>query len=426
MNSAPPPATANTSQSTTSSSSSTSSANKRTASSLSENESDYVEFIPLGGGSEVGRSCHILRYKGKTIMLDCGLHPAYSGISSLPYLDDIDIAEIDIILISHFHLDHAAGLPYVLEHTDFKGRVFMTHPTKSIYKLILQDYVKVSSLSVEESLYTEEDLLRSMDKIEAINYHQVVQHKGVRFWAYNAGHVLGAAMFMIEIAGVKLLYTGDYSRREDRHLMAAELPDNSPDILVVESTYGVQTLSPVEEREKRFCALIKEVVYGRQGRCLIPVFALGRTQELLLILDEYWSKNPALHGIPIYYASALAKKCLTVYATYVNMMNRHIQARAQLENPFHFKHIYNLKSIAHFEDTGPCVVMASPGMLQNGLSRELLELWASDENNGVIIPGVYHNLHYIILYYITLHYIHIYILCCVCVCVCVYFLCVFI
>ena len=287
---------------------------KRSAASaaLVESDRDVLQFTPLGGGCEVGRSCHLLQFKGRTLMLDCGLHPAYSGIASLPYFDEVDPASIDIILITHFHLDHAAALPYFLTKTAFKGRVFMTHPTKSVYKLILQDYVKVSSISVEETLYTEADLLQSMERIECVNYHQVVQHEGVKLWAYNAGHVLGAAMFMIEIGGVRVLYTGDYSRTEDRHLMAAELPLPSlyPHILIVEATYGTQTLRPVEEREQRFCSLVQEIVEDRGGSCLIPVFALGRAQELLLILDEYWEAHPSLQSIPIYYASFLARKCM--------------------------------------------------------------------------------------------------------------------
>jgi cleavage and polyadenylation specificity factor subunit 3 len=91
-----------------------------------------------------------------------------------------------------------------LRKTDFKGRVFMTHPTKAIYKLILQDFLKVSSIAVDEQLYNEQDVLKSMEQIEGINYHQTVLHNGIKFVAYNAGHVLGAAMFMIEIAGVKV------------------------------------------------------------------------------------------------------------------------------------------------------------------------------------------------------------------------------
>lgn len=243
--------------------------------------------------------------------MDCGLHPAYVGVSSLPFFDEIDPRSVDLLLVTHFHLDHAAALPYFLEKTNFQGKTFMTHPTKSIYKLILQDFIKVSHLSVEDVLYTEADLLNSMDKIDVLNFHQVVHYKGIKFWAYNAGHVLGAAMFLIEIAGIKILYTGDYSRREDRHLMSAELPeDNKIDVLIVEATYGIQKLPPVAEREKRFTELVREIVEIRRGKALLPVFALGRAQELLLILDEFWEANPQLHTIPIYYASALAKKCL--------------------------------------------------------------------------------------------------------------------
>lgn len=137
----------------------------------------------------------------------------------------------------------------------------------------------------------------------------------------------------------------------------------APDILVVESTYGVQIHEPRAEREKRFTEFVSGVV-RRGGRCLIPVFALGRAQELLLILDEYWEAHSDLQEVPIYYASTLAKKCMTVYQTYINMMNERIRKQFSVSNPFVFKHISNLKSMEHFQDIGPCVVMASPGMLQ--------------------------------------------------------------
>jgi cleavage and polyadenylation specificity factor subunit 3 len=117
--------------------------------------------------------------------------------------------------------------------------MFMTHPTKAIYKLLLSDYVKVSDTAAEEMLFDEKDLKASLDKIELIDYHQELEHKGIRFWCYNAGHVLGAAMFMIEIAGIRVLYTGDFSRQSDRHLKGAETPTLSPHVLIVESTYGI-------------------------------------------------------------------------------------------------------------------------------------------------------------------------------------------
>ncbi|KAI9176305.1 hypothetical protein LWI28_001029 [Acer negundo] len=139
-------------------------------------------------------------------------------------------------------------------------------------------------------------------------------------------------MFMVDIAG-----------EEDRHLRAAELPQFSPDICIIESTYGVQLHQPRHIREKHFTEVFHTTV-SQGGRVLIPAFALGRAQELLLILDEYWSNHPELHNIPIYYASPLAKKCSSV-------------------------------------------VMASPGGLQSGLSRQLFDIWCYDKKNACVIPG---------------------------------------
>ena len=351
-----------------------------------EIESDLLTIRPLGAGQEVGRSCVVLEFKGKKILLDCGIHPGLHGMDALPFVDLIEADEIDLLLISHFHLDHCGALPWFLLKTTFKGRCFMTHATKAIYRWLLADFIKVSNISTEQMLYNESDLEASMDKIETINFHEEKEIGGIRFWCYNAGHVLGAAMFMIEIAGVKVLYTGDFSREEDRHLMSAEIPAIRPDVLIIESTYGTHIHEKREEREARFTGIVYDTV-TRGGRCLIPVFALGRAQELLLILDEYWSQHPELHDIPIYYASSLAKKCMAVYQTYINAMNDRIKRQIAINNPFVFKHISNLKSIDHFDDVGPCVVMASPGMMQSGLSRELFEAWCSDTRNCCIVPG---------------------------------------
>jgi len=209
---------------------------------------------------------------------------------------------------------------------------------------------------------------------------------GIKFWCYTAGHVLGAAMFMVDIAGVRILYTGDYSREEDRHLRAAELPQFSPDICIIESTSGVQLHQSRHIREKRFTDVIHSTV-AQGGRVLIPAFALGRAQELLLILDEYWANHPDLHNIPIYYASPLAKKCMAVYQTYILSMNDRIRNQFANSNPFVFKHISPLNSIDDFNDVGPSVVMATPGGLQSGLSRQLFDSWCSDKKNACIIPG---------------------------------------
>ncbi|RDA84222.1 hypothetical protein CP532_0126 [Ophiocordyceps camponoti-leonardi (nom. inval.)] len=366
--------------------------------------SDELMFLCLGGGNEVGRSCHIVQYKGKTVMLDAGQHPAYDGLAALPFYDDFDLSTVDVLLISHFHVDHAASLPYVLSKTNFRGRVFMTHPTKAIYKWLIQDSVRVgnaSSKQASQPVYTEQDHLNTFPQIEAIDYHTTHTISSIRITPYPAGHVLGAAMFLIEIAGLNIFFTGDYSREQDRHLVSAEVPKGVKiDVLITESTYGIASHVPRLEREQALMKTITSIL-NRGGRALLPVFALGRAQELLLILDEYWSKHAEYQKYPIYYASNLARKCMIVYQTYVGAMNDNIkrlfrERMAEAEatgdgagkgGPWDFKYIRSLKNLDRFDDVGGCVMLASPGMLQSGVSRELFERWAPSDKNGIIITG---------------------------------------
>lgn len=278
-----------------------------------------------------------------------------------------------------------------MEKTNFKdgkGRVYMTHPTKAVYRFLMSDFVRISNAGSDDNLFDESEMLASWRQIEAVDFHQDVSvGGGLRFTPYHAGHVLGACMFLIEIAGLRILYTGDFSREEDRHLVQAEVPPVRPDVLICESTYGVQSLEPRIDKEHRFTTMIHNIV-SRGGRVLLPVFVLGRAQELLLLLDEYWSAHPELQKIPIYYASSLARKCITIYQTYIHTMNEHIRSRFnRRDNPFVFKHVSNLRSLDKFEDRGPCVMMASPGFMQSGVSRELLERWAPDRRNGLIVTG---------------------------------------
>ena len=354
---------------------------------------EELEIQPIGSGCEVGRSCIIIKFQNKKIMLDCGVHPAFSGTTSLPFFDEIEPDDIDLLLITHFHLDHCGALPYFLEKTNFHGECYMTFPTKPIYKLILADYVKVSHSKLEESLYNEKDLKNSLEKIKLLDYHQEIEYKGIKFSAFKAGHVLGAAMFLIEISGIKILYTGDYSRESDRHLQPAEIPNKEINVLIVESTYGIHQHENRDEREKNFIKYVDEVV-SRGGKCLLPVFALGRAQELLLILDEYWEANISkFKDVPIYYASSLANDSISIFKTYINTSGGDYVKKKFLKeskNPFDFKHIKSVKTEQEMTDIyndKSCVVFASPGMLQSGLSKNLFEKWCSDKKNGIVITG---------------------------------------
>lgn len=134
---------------------------------------------PLGGGQEVGRSCILLQYRERNIMLDCGAHPGRDGNDSLPFFDLIDNPEeIDLILITHFHIDHVAALPYFTEKTNFKGKVLMTHATKAVMKILLSDNIKLQSRS--NMLYNEQDLQNCVEKIDTIDFHQTIDLKGIK------------------------------------------------------------------------------------------------------------------------------------------------------------------------------------------------------------------------------------------------------
>jgi cleavage and polyadenylation specificity factor subunit 3 len=280
----------------------------------------------------------------------------------------------------------------------------MTHPTKAIYKWLIQDSVRVGNMSSSSEtkiqMYTEQDHLNTFPMIESIDFYTTHTVSGIRITPYPAGHVLGAAMFLIEIAGLKILFTGDYSREDDRHLVSASVPKEVKiDVLITESTFGISTHTPRVERETQLMKAITDIL-NRGGRALLPVFALGRAQELLLILDEYWSKHPQYQKVPIYYNSSLARRCMQVYQTYVGAMNDNIKrltkqrfAEAEAEGDvgrrgaWDLRFVRSLKNLERFDDMSGCVMLASPGMMQSGTSRELLERWAPDPRNGVIITG---------------------------------------
>lgn len=346
---------------------------------------DIAEIRPLGSGCEVGRSCIILTYKGRNIMFDCGVHPAKVGFDSLPLFDLVDLSTIDIVLITHFHTDHCGALPYLCSQDKFRGRIFMTRTTKEFFVHTMEDLLRGA-----DEIVTRQNVIDTYAKIETIEYHQEIflEKLGIRVQAFNAGHVLGAAMFSVDIAGMRTLYTGDYSREEDRHLPGAEIPSVCPDILIVESTHGRREHETRFEREEKFTRWVREIV-TRGGRCLIPMFALGRAQELLLILEDYWHMHPELQNVKVYYASAKAEKCMGLYRTHISSMNEVVQKKhAQNINPFDLKYVLPLQSSPQaFDDSEPCVVLAGPGMLQPGIALDFFEKWCGNPRNGIIFAG---------------------------------------
>eukprot|EP01054_Gregarina_sp_Poly1_P002435 Gregarina_sp_Poly_1__2434@NODE_1654_length_3621_cov_56_384918_g1088_i0_p1_GENE_NODE_1654_length_3621_cov_56_384918_g1088_i0NODE_1654_length_3621_cov_56_384918_g1088_i0_p1_ORF_typecomplete_len622_score65_75Lactamase_B_6/PF16661_5/2_7e50BetaCasp/PF10996_8/7_2e27Lactamase_B/PF00753_27/1_1e19Lactamase_B_2/PF12706_7/5_2e18Lactamase_B_2/PF12706_7/3_4e03RMMBL/PF07521_12/1_3e15Lactamase_B_3/PF13483_6/2_5e11Lactamase_B_3/PF13483_6/9_3e03Beta_lactamase3/PF17030_5/7_2e02Beta_lactamase3/PF17030_5/1_8e05Lact len=361
--------------------------------------SSVLEVTPLGAGCEVGRSCVLVTFQDKKILFDCGIHPAHTGVTALPIFDSLDLSEVDVCLVTHFHLDHCGALPYLLNHTWFKGRVLMTEPTKALSLLVWNDYAAFARHYTSKStgwLYHQSDVQACLNKIDTIHFGQCIELNGIEIFCFGAGHVVGACMFAIKVGGVTVLYTGDYSAEEDRHVPRASIPKGFPvQVLISESTYGIKLHEERNAREKRFLDSIEEIVIFRKGKCLLPIFALGRVQELLIILNEHWARKSQTLGlkIPVIYLSSLSDKGMDVMkdyaATYGGEYVKNKALRGQ--NAFSFKYIRSARRTEDIMDVltkdGPCVILAAPGMLQSGASREIFEMWASDRRNGVILTG---------------------------------------
>lgn len=166
----------------------------------------------------------------------------------------------------------------------------MTHPTKAIYKWLIQDSVRVGNMSSSSEtkiqMYTEQDHLNTFPMIESIDFYTTHTVSGIRITPYPAGHVLGAAMFLIEIAGLKILFTGDYSREDDRHLVSASVPKEVKiDVLITESTFGISTHTPRVERETQLMKAITDIL-NRGGEHCYPYSPLDELKSCCLSLTS--------------------------------------------------------------------------------------------------------------------------------------------
>lgn len=349
-----------------------------------------IKIIPLGAGQDVGRSCILLNIGGKKIMLDCGMHMGYQDERRFPDFSFITpdgpvTGYIDAIIISHFHLDHCGALPYLTEMVGYSGPIYMTHPTKAIAPILLEDMRKVSvERKGESNFFTSQMIKDCMKKVVAVTLHQsVMVDNELEIKAYYAGHVLGAAMFWIRVGNQSVVYTGDYNMTPDRHLGAAWIDKCRPDLLITESTYATTIRDSKRCRERDFLKKVHECV-ERGGKVLIPVFALGRAQELCILLETYWERMNL--KVPIYFAVGLTEKANNYYKMFITWTNQKIRKTFVQRNMFDFKHIKPFDK-GYIDNPGAMVVFATPGMLHAGLSLQIFKKWAPNENNMIIMPG---------------------------------------
>nr|XP_002128796.2 integrator complex subunit 11-like [Ciona intestinalis] len=350
-----------------------------------------IKLVPLGAGQDVGRSCIIVTLGGKNIMLDCGMHMGFNDERRFPYFDYITggkgtlTEHIDCVIISHFHLDHCGALPYMSEMKGYDGPIYMTHPTKAICPILLEDYRKITVDRKGETNFFDSKMIKDcMKKVIPVNLHQTIHvDDQLEIKAYYAGHVLGAAMFLLKVGTDSVLYTGDYNMTPDRHLGAAWVDKCRPDVLITESTYATTIRDSKRCRERDFLKKVHERVEDG-GKVLIPVFALGRAQELCILLESYWDRMNL--KVPIYFSAGLTNKATEYYKLFITWTNQKIKDTFVERNMFDFKHIKEFNR-SYIDNPGPMVVFATPGMLHGGLSLEIFKRWCTNEKNMIIMPG---------------------------------------
>ncbi|RKP06257.1 beta-lactamase-like protein [Thamnocephalis sphaerospora] len=349
-----------------------------------------IRVIPLGAGQDVGKSCVLVSLGGKNIMFDCGMHMGFNDARRFPDFSFISKSGrfnelLDCVIVSHFHLDHCGALPFFTEMCGYDGPVYMTHPTKAICPILLEDYRKIMvERKGEQNFFTSSMIKACMRKVRGVSLHETVRvDDELEIKAYYAGHVLGAAMFHVRVGRHSVVYTGDYNMTPDRHLGAAWIDRCRPDVLITESTYATTVRDSKRTREADLLKKVQRCV-EQGGKVLIPVFALGRAQELCVLLETYWDR---VHlNVPIYFSAGLTEKANHYYRLFIGWTNQKIKRTFADRNAFDFRRIKPWHP-SYFNLPGPMVLFATPGMLHQGTSLKAFQQWSADPRNMVILPG---------------------------------------
>jgi len=358
-------------------------------------EDKWVRVTFLGGSREVGRSCYLLQTPESKIMIDCGVNVSNIQYSPYLYLPEVQpLDSIDAVVVTHAHLDHC-GLVPILYKYGYRGPIYMTPPTRDLMVLLQLDFIEVTSREGTSAPFESSFIREALKHSIPLDYGVVTDiSPDVRLTFYNAGHILGSAIahFHVGEGLYNIAFTGDFKFEKTRLFDKAETNFPRLEALIMEATYGGSGdhQPSRKEAEEKLIQIINETV-EKGGKVLIPTFAVGRSQEVMIALEEA-IRNKKIDEIPVYLDGMIyeATAIHTAYPEYLNARLRDMIFHHGM-NPFISDNFIKVDSASKREEViseeKPSIILATSGMLNGGPVMEYLKNLAPDERNTLIFVG---------------------------------------
>jgi uncharacterized protein len=351
-----------------------------------------VMLFCLGGVKQVGRSCFIVMTAESKVMLDCGINPGENpGLDAYPRLDwfNFNIDDLDAVIISHAHIDHQGFLP-VLFKFGYKGPVYCTEPTLPLMTLLQLDSVKVAKSNGTYLPYETRDINEVIKHCITLPYGKPTDiSPDITITLNNAGHIMGSATVHLNISGVhNILYSGDYKYARTQLLDSALSVYPRVETLITESTYGNSTdVMPDQSVVYRtFTESINQTLL-EGGKVLIPVPAVGRAQEIMLVIDKEMKEGRLIES-PIY-IEGMISEASAIHMSYAHYLGYNVRRSVSHgSNPFQSDYFTLVNGIGKrdevLKDEHPSIIMATSGMLEGGPSVEYFKDIAPSQKNKIM------------------------------------------
>lgn len=355
--------------------------------------SEEVLLIPLGGFREVGRSSILIKTKESSILVDCGINPGASKPSQrFPYLDfeGLDLDLLDAVVVTHSHLDHCGAVPLLYKY-GYKGLVYCSEPTLSLMTLTQLDYLDVMVRNGEIPPYTQRDVRRMILHTVPLRYGYVVDiAPEVKLTLWNAGHILGSSIAHIHVGEghYNIVITGDFKNGRTMLLDPCITSFPRVEALVIEATYGGDRdfMPPRPEVEAVFISTANKTI-ERGGKVLIPTPAIGRGQEIMMVIN-YYMKKGLLREAPVY-VDGMLNEATAIHTAYPEYLSKEIRDKILREdvNVFqseYFTVINKQDQREEIAEEGSAIILATSGMMEGGPVLEYFRLMAEDPRNALM------------------------------------------